>query len=271
MKILNRSALKTKNGLPYFEIPRMADIPWLRHAFMTRKGGTSPPPFDSLNLSISPGDLEEHVSKNGQLVAASFGLGANHLILLHQIHGDRILILRQPPDQPSPNLKYDAVVTDSLNRFPGIKTADCLPILIVDRVKKVIGAIHAGREGTALHITRKVLTRMEMEWGCSPRDLLVALGPSIGRCCYEIDAKVFLQEWGPFSTSRGNGKWKIDLPAINIAQIKEAGVHEDQIFWIDLCTRCHPDLFFSYRREGQTGRQLSFIGITQANAECPWR
>jgi polyphenol oxidase len=262
MKIFNLSALKTKNGLPYFEIPEMADIPWLRHAFLTRKGGASPPPFDSLNLSINPGDLEEHVSKNGQWVAASFGLGGNRLILLHQIHRDRILILRQPLDPLSSNLEYDAVITDSPDRFPGIKTADCLPILIVDRVKKVVGAIHAGREGTALHITRKVLNRMEMEWGCSPRDLLIALGPCIGRCCYEIDAKVFLKEWSPFSTSLGNGKWRVDLPAINIAQIKEAGIQEDQIFRIDLCTCCLPDLFFSYRGEGQTGRQISFIGIT---------
>jgi len=106
---------------------------------------------------------------------------------------------------------------------------------------------------------------MRIELGCSPKDLWVALGPSIGSCCYEIDEKVFLQEWAPFATMNGVGKWRIDLPRINIAQMKEEGIGEDQIFRIDLCTRCHPDLFFSYRGEGQTGRQLSFIGITSAS------
>jgi len=252
------------NGLSYFEVPVIANMEWLQHAFLTRKGGMSPPPFDSLNLGKCNGDSEEHVLKNKKLIGSAFGFDLDRLILLRQIHQDRILILKEPHGPIPSSLEYDAVITHSPNAFLGIKTADCLPILIADPVKKVIAAIHAGRQGTSLQITRQVLKRMEVEFDCSPGDLLIALGPSIGPCCYEIDGKVFYQEWEPFSAPRGEDKWMVDLPRINIAQMKKEGIREDQIFWIDLCTYCNNDLLFSYRREGQTGRQLSFIGITKS-------
>jgi YfiH family protein len=174
---------------------------------------------------------------------------------------DQILILKEPViTLPSP-LEYDALITNSPNIYLAILTADCLPIFVVDQKRKVIAAIHAGRQGTALHITGKVLQKMRQDFGSSSRDLLITLGPSIGVCCYEIDEKAFHPEWKPFSTSRERGKWMVDLARINIAQMKEEGIEEEQISWINLCTRCGSDLFFSYRKEGQTGRQLSFIGI----------
>lgn len=268
MKSLNRSDLIRKNEIPYFEIPEIAHLDWVRHAFLTRMGGTSPPPFESLNLGKDGGDSEDHVSRNKSLTASSFGFDPHQLILLHQVHQDRILVLREPDDHLPADLEYDAVITHSPNRFLGIKTADCLPILIIDKAKKVVAGVHAGRQGTAYQITRKVLERMKTEFGCLPGDLWVAVGPSIGLCCYEIDEKVFLQEWKSLSLSKGAGKWMVDLPRINMAQMKMEGIREDQIFWINLCTRCHPDLFFSYRGEGQTGRQLSFIGIAETNLEC---
>jgi polyphenol oxidase len=262
MNILNRSSLKTKKGLPYFEIPEITKIRWVQHAFLTRKEGVSLPPYDTLNLSNENGD-REHVIQNKNRVAETFCFDPKHLVLLNQIRQDKILLLRQPLGTlPSP-MEYDALITNSPNTFPGILTADCLPIFVVDRKRKVIAAIHAGRQGTALHITKKVLKKMGNEFGCSSEDLLIALGPSIGPCCYEIDDKVFLSEWEPFSISREGGKWMVDLAKINIAQMKNEGIEEDQIFRVDLCTGCHQDLFFSYRKEGRTGRQLSFIGIME--------
>lgn len=263
MKIFSRSSLKIENGLPYFEIPELTKLKWTRHAFLTRQGGVSIPPYDSLNLSDKNGDREELVSKNENLIAKAFGFDSSRLILLDQMQQDQILLLKEPIiTLPSP-LEYDALITNSPNAFLGILTADCLPIFVVDQKRKVIAATHAGRQGTALHITAKVLKKMEEEFGCSSKDLLIAMGPSIGSCCYEIDKKVFQSEWEPFSTSRGAGKWMVDLAQINIAQMKREGIKEEQISWINLCTHCHSDLFFSYRKEGRTGRQLSFIGIIQ--------
>jgi len=261
MNILNRSALKTKSDLPFLDIPELVKIGWAQHAFLTRKGGVSFPPYDTLNLSNENGDREEHVIQNKNRIAGTFCFDPKCLVLLNQIHQDKILLLKKPAfTLPSP-MKYDALITNVPNIFLGILTADCLPIFLVDQKKRVIAAIHAGRQGTALHITAKVLKKMEEEFGCTSENLLIALGPSIGPCCYEIDEKVFRSEWEPFSTFVGDGKRMVDLAEINIAQMKEEGIKEKQIFRINLCTSCHLDLFFSYRKEGQTGRQLSFIGI----------
>jgi hypothetical protein len=261
MNVLNRSALRLKNNLPYFEIPELTNLGWIRHAFLTRQGGVSLPPYDSLNLSDKNGDLEKFVLQNKNFVSAAFGFESRHLILLDQMQQDHILILKKPIGTLPPPLEYDALITNSSNTYLGIQTADCLPIFMANPKKKVIAAVHAGRQGTALHITAKVIEKMEGEFNGSSKDLLIAIGPSIGPCCYEIDEWVFRSEWEPFSILRCGGKWMVDLAQINIAQMKREGIKEEQIFWINLCTRCHSDLFFSYRGEGQTGRQLSFIGI----------
>lgn len=263
MNTLDRSALKIRNNLPHFENPEFGRITWICHAFLTRQGGVSLPPYDSLNLSDKNGDPEEFVSKNKKNIAETFGFDSSRLILLDQIHRDRILLLKKPiTPLPSP-LEFDALITNSPNTFLGILTADCLPIFVADQKKKVIAAIHAGRQGTALGITAKALRKMEEEFGCLSKDLSIAIGPSIGPFCYEIDEKVFQQEWKPFSASRGVGKWMVDLAQINIGQMKREGIEEEQICCINLCTHCHGDLFFSYRKEGRTGRQLSFIGIME--------
>jgi hypothetical protein len=260
MNIVDRSALKMKNGLPYFEIPEIVNIQWVAHAFLTRKGGSSLPPYDSLNVSVDNGDEIKKVARNRLGIAKVFEFDEKNLVLLDQVHQDQILLLRESGLPPSPR-PYDAMMTACPRTFLGILTADCIPIFLVDQKKKVIAAIHAGRQGTALHITRRVLKKMEEEFGSAKRDLLVSLGPSIGSCCYEIDEKVFLPEWEPYSILSGDGKRRVDLARINIDLLKREGVEENQIFWIDLCTGCHTDLFFSYRKEGRTGRQLSFIGI----------
>lgn len=261
MNILNRSALKLKNNLPYFEVPEITKLGWIQHAFLTRQGGVSLPPYDSLNLSDKNGDHEEFVSQNKNLIVKTFGFDSKCLILLDQMQQDQILLLKEPViTLPSP-LEYDGLITNSPNTYLGILTADCLPIFIIDHKKKCIAAVHAGRQGTALDITTKVLKKMKEEFGCLSKDLLIVIGPSIGSYCYEIDEKVFRSEWETFSTLKGVGKWVVDLAQINIAQMKREGIKEEQISWINLCTHCHSDLFFSYRKEGQTGRQLSFIGM----------
>jgi len=262
MNTLNRSTLKIKNGISYFEIPELAKLGWVRHAFLSRKGGVSLPPYDSLNLSDKNGDREEFVTKNKNIIAKAFGFDSSRFILLDQIQQDQILLLKEPITLPSP-LEYDALITNFPNTYLGIRTADCIPIFVVDQKKRVTAAIHAGRQGTALHITAKVLKKMEEGFGCSLKNLLIAMGSSIGPCCYEIDKSVFHPEWEPFSMTKGAGKRMVDLAQINIVQMKREGIKEEQISWINLCTHCHNDLFFSYRKEGLTGRQLSFIGILE--------
>ena len=151
MNILDQSSLCTQNGLPYFQVPEIARLGWVQHAFLTRNGGVSLPPFHSLNISLSKGDQAEHVSENNRRIARVFGFHTKNLVLLNQMHQDRILILKESPPTLPPVLEYDASITNAPNTFLGIKTADCLPIMMIDSKKKVIAAIHAGRQGTALH------------------------------------------------------------------------------------------------------------------------
>lgn len=263
MNILNRTHLKGRDGIPYFENPEIEKLGWVTHAFLTRGGGISLPPYDSLNLSFNNGDHEEAVSRNRRRIAAVFGFDPDRLILLKQVQRDGVLILKRPVETIPSSLEYDALITDIPDLFLGIRTADCIPILIADRKRKAIAAIHAGRQGTAMHLTRRVLRKMKEAFGSSMNDLLVILGPSIGPCCYEIDEKVFQKEWDPFAISQGAKRWRLDLAQINLAQMRGEGIDEEQISRIDLCTRCHKDIFFSYREERRTGRQLSFIGILE--------
>lgn len=265
MNRLDQSSLRIKNGIPYFSNPELERLGWVIHGFLTRQGGVSSPPFHSLNVGLNSGDKKENIIENLRLITNAFEFGKSRLVLLKQMQKDGILSIRIP-DEPLPStLHNDAMITNLPNLLLGIKTADCLPIFIVDIRRKVISAIHAGRQGTALGITKKVLRKMKEEWGCSEESLLVTLGPSIGPCCYEVDEKVFQVEWEPFSIPAGTGRWRIDLAEINIFQMKEEGIQEEQIWKMDLCTRCHSNLFFSYRGEGRTGRQLSFIGMTSFN------
>jgi len=177
MNILNRSFLRTKHNLPYIEIPELAKLGWICHAFLTRQGGMGLSPYDSLNLSDKNGDSEEFVSQNKKLIVKSFGFDFKRLILLDQMQQDQILLLKEPIiTLPSP-LQYDALITNSPNTYLGILTADCLPI-VIDHKKKSIAAVHAGRQGTALDITTKVLKKMKEEFGCSSKDLFIAIGPS---------------------------------------------------------------------------------------------
>jgi polyphenol oxidase len=249
----------SKNHLPYFSAPAIERLEWVTHAFLTRQGGVSSPPCDTLNLG-DHGDDREAVARNREGIGRAFSFDPARLVLFNQKHQDNILIADRPFGPVLPFLEYDAAITATPGLFLGIRTADCVPILVVDQKKKVAAAIHAGRQGTALHIASKVLRRMSDAFGSQLCDLLIAIGPCIGPCCYEIDERVFLPEWKPFSAPRGGHHWMLDLASINRAEMERQGIDKTQIFTVEICTACRQDLFFSYRRDGTTGRQLSFIG-----------
>ena len=187
--------------------------------------------------------------------------------LLNQVHSDQIFLLKdeRKTQQQVATIKADAIITH-LSEVPiGIFTADCLPILIYDPRNGVAAAIHAGRKGTCQNIVKKTIISMNLEYGCRPRDLVAGLGPGIGGCCYEIDEiclgtfenKIPFEP--PFVQKRGNGKFLLDMYAINTREMSIAGLFSENIFQSGECTCCSPMNFFSYRREGQTGRILTFI------------
>jgi YfiH family protein len=166
------------HGLEYFQTVM---------AFSTRLGGVSPVPFDSLNFSASEGDMLENVITNLREFCNQICIEPDSLFKCHQVHGDGIAIA---DSELADQTEADAIITSSPGFFPTVRTADCLPILAIDPVQKVSAAIHAGWRGTIQRISRKVIRTLARDFGTLPADLIVALGPSIKPCCYEVDQNV---------------------------------------------------------------------------------
>jgi YfiH family protein len=185
---------------------------------------------------------------------------------LRQVHGDTIVDVALPA--PKMAGAADALATDQQGVLLGIRTADCVPVLIVDPKRRVCAAVHAGWRGTLAGIAGKAVAHLRTRYGCKPHDLYAALGPAIGRCCYEVGpevVKAFRTSMGrrldPFFRRREE-KGCLDLRGINRLQLRDAGVSPDRTPAVGPCTACAVDRFYSYRKERNTeGRQLNFVGF----------
>jgi YfiH family protein len=239
-------------------------------AFSVRTGGCSPPPFESLNFSVSQGDALENVQRNYKILAKRLGIEADRIVTCRQVHEDSVEVIDALPQVPP---RADAIITSTPGIYPAIKTADCLPILLLDPMRRVVGAIHAGWRGTVLRITRKVLGMMKSRYGTNPTDLIAGLGPAIGPCCYEVDEvvlKPFRQAFPQAeqfiirskSRDRSTESFRLDLVGANRFELIQEGVPLANIHSIGLCTSCNSALFFSYRRDGvKSGRHIALTGF----------
>jgi YfiH family protein len=260
-----------KRGLTYYQSPQLRSLPFLIHAFTTRIGGVSVGYYSSLNFSVREGDPEEHVKKNFQIIADAFDVSPEQFLTVRQVHGDGILVMKGP-DFRIPEgkpLEYDGIITDQTGIAVGVKTADCVPILIVDKIKRIIGVVHAGWRGTALKIAAKAVMRFREDFSSETGDMVAAIGPSIGPCCYQVDEQVYraMEHGGAepyFGPCEENGRWMLDLPSLNRQHLVEAGLSAESVGMSGLCTACLPDLFYSHRGEsGRTGRQLNFLMLQE--------
>jgi YfiH family protein len=149
----------------------------------------------------------------------------------------------------------DALIENQPGSVVAVKTADCIPILLVDERQRAVAAVHAGWRGTAARIAARAVAAMSQRFGTCPEDLHAAVGPGIGKCCYEVGAEVAAR-FG------GQGRGHIDLPAANRRQLEEAGVTPERVYASNLCTMCRPQEFDSFRRDQEAaGRMYSFAGI----------
>jgi polyphenol oxidase len=148
----------------------------------------------------------------------------------------------------------DALISDHPGSLLAIRTADCVPVLIADPVRRVCAAVHAGWRGTAAGIVAKTVGEMARKFSSRPADLVAAIGPAIGKCCYEVGPEVA----GEFGFT---GRSHLDLPETNRRQLLESGLQPRNVDTADLCTACGADDFHSYRRDKTTGRMVSAIGI----------
>jgi len=279
--------LRKSRGLQILQLAPFSKLRWLVHGFSTRIGGASSLDGEKvLNLGFMEWDTPENVNANRHKFQSALGANKLTLVPLKQIHSALLRPFANPPAQPC---KGDASATNIPGLFLAIQTADCVPILLVDPRKRAVAAIHAGWKGTLARITQKAVGRMHYEYGSKPSELLAAIGPSVGPCCYEVaadfvskfttqfaDAADYFDE--PRSGEEPNPlQWlnmmppghqppprgvHLDLRKANRSQLLAAGLRPRNIFVSDLCTACRPDLFFSYRKEGAlSGRQMAVVGM----------
>ena len=239
------------------------------NAFSTRLGGVSPMPTDALNLAGFNEDTAQNIYENRRRFLKLFD--GNWLLTgCWQMHGADIRTVRDPDDARRDTEYFDAMVSNAPRILLGVKTADCVPILLGDSRTGACAAVHAGWRGTLASILPRALERMSAEYGTSARDVRAAIGPAACECCYEVGSEVIEAVRKSFPRSEHlmnptrDGHALIDLQRANREQLTEAGVAPERIHTAPLCTMCRTDLFFSYRREkqlyGRTGRLMSVVG-----------
>jgi hypothetical protein len=277
---------RSSGGVRILQSAELNKLPWLIHGFSTRPGGVSDLHGEKvLNLGFTDWDTRENVLENRRRFQSALGAKNLQLAPLKQIHSDVIRLFSAADEQPC---KGDASITNRPGLLLAAQTADCVPILLVDPQKRAVAAVHAGWRGTLRRIVMKTIGQMQMQFGSKPANLLAAIGPAIGGCCYEVGTEIaadFLTQFAAapewFDEFRTGDEpnpvqWLnqmppghqpppanllLDLKKANRAQLLYAGLRPQNIFVSDLCTACRRDLLFSYRQEQQTGRLISAIGL----------
>jgi hypothetical protein len=289
--VTNRVA---RNKLQLLRSEKLGRLAWLVHAFSTRLGGVSRGyGGNALNLGFTKQDSRATVERNRELFLKELGAANGRrswtLVSLRQIHSDLIHRVDRKPEQP---LAGDGMVTDTPGLLLAVQTADCLPIILVDRKRRAVGVFHAGWRGTVKRIVEKGVGEMRKHFGSDPRNLVAAIGPGVQGCCYEVGEEVRtkfeaqfayasslfreVKESDPvrekypmlFLTARAPGhselpvKLFLDLVEANRRQLLDAGLLAKNIDTAAPCTACHTELLFSFRAEkGVTGRLMGAAGI----------
>lgn len=253
--------------LIYLTSPLLSGV---RHGFSTRKGGVSAAPLDSLNLGVNRGDLPENLQENYRRFCTAIGTDTNSTVLSSQVHETTVRLctaedagkgLLRPRDYHA-----DALITNTPGLSIAVFSADCGILLLWDPVHNAVGAIHAGWRGCAAGIVAKTVHTMTQQFSTDPLDLLAAIGPCIGPCCFETDSDVptameaaLGRDAVPYLEQVG-AKWHVDLGGLNRQWLLRAGVSPEHIDLCGICTACHPDLFWSHRKMGEArGLQTAMI------------
>ena len=249
----------------FYRFLSFEDYPACIHA-VTTKRSLEPYVF---SLALHTGEDEASIIDNRKKVSSLLGLGDDlNFIVANQTHSDHIEIITEKETKGWEGLEdavvdCDALITNKKGVVLTILTADCVPVLLYDKEKEVVAAVHAGWKGTEAKIVAKTVLKMKKIYGCDPTTIIVGIAPSIGRCCYEVDKDVaehFFNE--PQSFDVLGEKYMLDLPFLNKKQLLDVGVSESNIEMSNVCTACEVERFFSYRKEqGCSGRFMSMIGL----------
>jgi YfiH family protein len=291
------SRATARNKIQLLLADSFAGLSWLRHGFSTRRGGVSKCyGGNSLSLGITADDTRGAVERNRKLFFLAIGAAAPQgipwpSVALKQIHSS---IIHQIAELPDKRLAGDGLITRAPQIVLTVRTADCIPVLLVDPVERAVGSFHAGWRGTLARIVEKGAGEMRRCFGSQPENLRAAIGPGIHRCCYAVSEELkekFATQFAyaddlfeeVFSSDPVHDKYPLlfmnarapghgdphctlhlDLVKANRRQLLDAGVAEKNIWISDLCTSCRTDLLFSHRQEhGHTGRMVAAVAIAE--------
>jgi purine-nucleoside/S-methyl-5'-thioadenosine phosphorylase / adenosine deaminase len=236
----------TTGATTYYRCRAFAGLPGVRHGFSTRAA-------------------LDHAT-----FIADVGLDPTRLVPLSQFHSDRFHIIMESASPAEPPLRGDALV--STGRPIAVRVSDCFPILIADPDRRCVAAVHAGWRGTLSRVLAKTICGMSDTLGSKPSRLLIAIGPAIRSCCFEVGPEVadaFAREYPHIPMGRPHperpDKTLLDLRAALEVQLDALGVSRSNVFDLEACTACRTDVFFSYRKErDQAGRMMAVIGVADA-------
>ena len=261
------------DGVGIFLSRRLSDEPGVKHAFSTRKGGVSSPPFDRLNLGTSRNEPIENILENYKLLCRAFDFSYEKLALVRHEHGAKIIridrndagrgIYREPFDYS------DGLITNDPEVTLVTCHADCSAFFLYDRRNRAIGLAHAGWKGMFQRIGQRLAERMEKEFGSDPKELVCAVGPCICERCFQVDKELALRFSVEFDCGdiykddpSDPGKAFVSLHAAALIQLLDAGLEMENISLMRLCTLEMKDMFYSYRRDGKdTGSMAAFLTL----------
>ena len=239
----------------------------ITHFFTTKAGGYSTGKIRGLNLGFRVGDEHEAVRKNYMQICRDFDIPFERIIAAKQTHSDFVRIVTEEEsgfgvERLDKTFESDGLVTNCPNLPIVVFYADCVPILMFDQSAGVVAAVHSGWRGTVSKIAEKAVFVMQQKFGASPENIKAAIGPSIGKCCFETGKEVACNFEKDLVCDLNNGKFKVDLWEANKRIVLNSGLLEQNIDVLGICTMCHPHLLYSYRVDGdKTGRMGALIMI----------
>ncbi len=256
---------RNQNGIEFYTFESL-DRAGIKHGIFTRKGGVSPQPWSTLNLGGTVGDQRENVVENRRRIFDVIDRPVESIFDVWQVHSADVVCADAPRPLDQPHQIGDAILTDRARITLAMRFADCVPILLFDPARRVIGIAHAGWKGTVLRAAAQAVTKMRDVYGTSAEDVLACIGPSIGPDHYQVGSEVTVQVRHAFGDQSSrflkvkDGRHYFDLWAANAYQLAEAGVKSIEIS--EICTACDLERWYSHRAEqGKTGRFGALISL----------
>ena len=272
--------IRNEDTVPVIAFKSFEDIEWIGCGFSTRLGGVSKNEFSTMNMSFARGDDPEDVHENIRRFSASAGFDPKGIVMPHQCHTINVEIVgKNDAGRGVYKSGTEEEIDGQITNEPGVVLyclgADCVPVFLVDTVKRVVAAVHAGWKGTLNNIVYACIKKMKLEFGTEAENIRAVIGPSICGNCYEVSPDVaipFMEKYGeakiesenivkkaePFDPE--NPKFFLNLWTANKENLIMSGVKKENIEISGYCTRCHPDMLFSHRYHGdKRGGHIGYI------------